>query len=148
MPEDPAHGDCSNGTDDNCDGFTDECDLGCNGCPDDAFSPNSQPFFVPMVAAGTYALQICPCRDDWFAFTVMQGQPVHVKATFDNTKMDLNLFLKTVQNAEMGSVMNVAASNGLTSTEEINWPATADGTYYLQVHARTGNNAPYTFTVF
>src|SRR5439155_21886824 len=66
--EDTASGNCSDGMDNDCDGYTDACDPSCNGCVDDALGPNWVPFFVPMVTAGTYSLQLCPCRNDWFAF--------------------------------------------------------------------------------
>jgi hypothetical protein len=148
-PEDPAAGNCSDGKDNDCDGFVDQCDPSCNGCMDDALEPNNDPFYVPMVAAGSYQLQICPCRSDWFAFTaVNSGDVIHVKITFNTANIDLDMLLQAPSDAEMGSTNHVAISAGTTNTEEINWTSTMAGTYYLKVYPYSGNNAPYTLTVY
>jgi hypothetical protein len=148
VAEDTAAGNCSNGIDDDCDGYTDACDPGCNGCVDDAFGPNWEPFFVPMIAAGTYNLQLCPCRSDWFSWQANAGDVIHVKTTFNASKINIDLLLQTASDAEMGSSTGVASSTGTTGTEQINYTVTTKARYYLKVYAVSGNNAPYTLTVY
>jgi hypothetical protein len=149
VPEDQAHGDCADGKDNNCNGLVDACDPGCNGCVDDALEPNSTPFFVPMVAAGTYQLQICPCAPDYFAFTVAPGGVIHVEATFDNTIIDIDLMLQLPADAEAMSTNNVAISETTTNTEMINYTSTSGGTYYLKVYPYdTSKFGPYTLTIY
>src|SRR6185295_16336940 len=71
---------CTNSTDDNCDGLIDACDPQCNGCTDDDLEPNDKAFNVPSLAVGTYAnLKICPCRPDFFAFNVAMGKTISAK---------------------------------------------------------------------
>jgi len=151
VAEDTASSNCTDGKDNNCNGYTDECETGCNGCTEDAFGPNWSPFFVPMINAGTYKFQICPCHSDWFAFGVNQGEAIHVKVTFATTNpaFDLDLRLQKPQDAEENKTTSVAQSNGVTGTEEINWPATAAGQYYLHVYAyQQGQRGAYTLTVY
>ena len=147
--EDASHGNCSNNADDDCDGYSDACDPGCNGCVDDGFGPNWSPFFVPMIMPGTYNLAMCPCRDDWFAFYVTQGQVVHAKISFNAAAIDLDMILQTPKNAEASNNTYVASSLLTTSPEEINWTANATGTYYLKIYAyNTSSSAAYTLTVY
>jgi hypothetical protein len=75
VSESTSGADCSDGIDNDCNGLVDMCDPGCNQCVDDAFGPNNSPFLVPMVSAGTYSMQICPCTDDWFAFASFTSRP-------------------------------------------------------------------------
>jgi hypothetical protein len=146
--EDTSSGNCSDGKDNDCDGYTDQCDPGCNGCVEDAFGPNWDPFFVPMVAPGTYHLQICPCRNDWFAFSPTMGSTVHVKMTYAQAKVDLDMLLQVPSDAENGSTNHVAISAGTTGTEEINWTANMAGIYYLKIYPYQGDNGAYTLTVY
>ena len=140
---------CSNGKDDNCNGFTDQCDTTCNGCVEDGFGPNWTPFFVPMVAAGTYMLAICPCRDDWFAFQAAQSDVIHVKATFSTAEIDLDLKLQTAADAEANSTNSVASSVTTTATEEINYTVTTAGLYYLKVYSyKKDDFGKYTLTIY
>jgi hypothetical protein len=149
MPEDASHNDCSDGMDNDCNGLVDMCDPGCNMCVDDALGPNNSPFLVPMVSAGTYPLQICPCTADWFAFAVLQGDIIHVKATFNGSAIDIDLMLQTPTAAENNSPDYVAISNGTTSTEEITYTAAATGTYYLKVYPYdSSKSGAYTLTIY
>jgi hypothetical protein len=150
VPEDGSHGDCANGKDDDCNGLTDACDPGCNLCVDDALEPNNQPFFVPMVAAGTYDLSLCPCTDDYFAFTAANaGDTIHVKATFDPATIDIDMKLQTTMAAEQGLPDNVAISQTTTGIEEITYMAAAAGTYYLKIYPYdTTKSGSYTLTIY
>ena len=149
VAEDAAHSDCTNGKDDNCNGYIDKCDPSCNGCVEDALGPNWVPFFVPMVPAGTYRLQICPCRVDWFAFHVTPGDTVHVKATFDSTKVDIDLKLMTAAAAENNTGATVAASVTTTGIEQITWLSNATGTYYLEIYPfKADGVGAYTLTIY
>ncbi|HEV7556993.1 MAG TPA: PPC domain-containing protein [Kofleriaceae bacterium] len=138
---------CTDGKDNDCNGYVDACDPNCNGCKEDAFGPNWDPFFVPMITAGKYPLEICPCRSDWFAFDVAVGDVIHATITFDPTKIDLDLLLQVPADAEAGATTAVATSRGTTGTEDINWTATAAGIYYLRVFAFSGDTASYSLTV-
>lgn len=149
VAEDTAGGNCANDKDDNCNGYADECETGCNGCTEDALGPNWTPFFVPMIPDGVYQLSICPCRNDYFAFQVTTGQTIHVKATFDTTAVDVDMRLQTPKNAEDNLSTSVASSTTTTGIEEITWAATATGTYYLKVYSYRANGmGNYTLTVY
>lgn len=149
VAEDSASSNCANGADDNCNGYTDECDPTCNGCMDDAFGPNWSPFYVPMIMPGTYDMYICPCRSDWFAFQVPAGGIVHVRATFTQATLDLDMILQTPMAAEDGVTTSVARSTTTTSAEEINFTSTAGGLYYLKIYPyKAGQIGPYKLTVY
>jgi len=139
---------CTNMKDDDCNGFTDACDPSCNGCMDDALSPNWEPFYVPMIAPGTYNLKMCPCRTDWFAFQVTAGEVIHAHATFDSVAIDLDMKLQTVADAEGNAATSVASSQTTTGIEDITWTATTAGMYYLKVYAYDGDNKPYTLRIY
>jgi hypothetical protein len=149
VAEDTASANCTNGKDDNCNGYTDMCDTTCNGCMEDALGPNWAPFFVPQVPAGTYMMSICPCRDDWFAFDVKANEVIHVKATFTTTVIDLDMKLQKAADAEQNLTTSVASSVTTTGTEEITYTATVAGLYYLKVYAyKKDDFGPYTFTIY
>jgi hypothetical protein len=149
VSESASQADCSDGKDNDCNGLVDMCDPGCNMCVDDALGPNNSPFLVPMISAGTYQLQICPCTADWFAFGVQAGEIIHVKATFNTSVMDLDMMLQTPAAAENNSASNVAISNGTTNTEEITYTAASTGTYYLKVYPYdTSKSGAYTLTIY
>jgi hypothetical protein len=147
--EDAASNNCANGKDDNCNGFTDQCDTTCNGCVEDALGPNWTPFFVPMVAAGAYDMAICPCRDDWFAFQAAASDIIHVKATFNTAEIDLDMKLQTAANAEANSTDSVASSVTTTATEEINYTVTTAGLYYLKIYSyKKDDFGKYKMTIY
>jgi hypothetical protein len=140
---------CGNGKDDNCNGYTDQCDTTCNGCMEDALGPNWQPFFVPMVPPGMYTMSICPCRDDWFAFGVTQGEVIHAKATFMTSAIDIDMKLFKAEVAEMNGTTSVASSTTVTGIEEINYTAAASGLYYLKIYAyKKEDFGAYTLTIY
>lgn len=140
---------CGNDVDDDCNGFKDDCDSACNGCTDDYLEPNDTPFSVPMVAEDTYSdLKICPCREDWFAFLVGEGETINVSATFDHNLIDIDLKLYTADTAEMHIDDPVAESTTTANTESINYTTTASGAYYLRVYSfRMDGQGSYTLTV-
>jgi hypothetical protein len=123
---------CGNGIDDDFKNGADDCDVACNRCVDDAREPNDGPFDVPQAAKGTATLQLCPCNNDWFAFSVATSGRVKVSVTFP-TALDLDLALYKADDAENGG-SSVATSNGTgTTTEAINYAVPEAGTYYLKV---------------
>ena len=149
VPESPTAANCANGKDDDCNGYTDSCDPSCNGCMDDALGPNWEPFFVPMVAAGTYQAAICPCRDDWFAFQASASDVIHVKSTFTAALIDIDMKLQTASAAEMNSSTTVAQSITTTGTEEINFTVTTAGLYYLHIYPyKKDDQGKYTLTIY
>jgi len=140
---------CSNDQDDDCNGFKDECDPGCNGCDDDYFEPNDTPFSVPMIAPDTYDdLKICPCREDWYAFLVGEGGTINVTANFDHDTIDIDLKLYKAEDAEMHNDTTVAASTTTTDVESVDYTSTGPGTYYLRVYSfRQDGQGAYSLTV-
>lgn len=145
-----AEEDCGNDTDDDCNGFKDECDPGCNGCADDYFEPNDTPFSVPMVPPDTYdGLKICPCREDWYAFLVGEGGIVHAKIDFEHDEVDVDMKLYKAEDAEMHSDTTVASSVTTMDTEEVNYTSTGPGMYYLRVYSfRQDGQGSYSLTVY
>jgi hypothetical protein len=139
---------CNNGIDDNCDGLVDMCDPQCNGCVDDALEPNNYPMSAPGVDPGTYNLMLCPCRDDWFAFTVQAGQAIWVEATFSDAVIDIDLALFSADALSSGMATPVAQSQSVSDHEEIHWTAPQAGTYDLKIYAyQPGSQGPYTLRV-
>lgn len=143
-----AEEDCGNQVDDDCNALADDCDPGCNGCPDDQLEPNDVPFAVPELADGTHELEICPCRDDWFAFDVAAGGSIGATATFEHVAIDIDLQLFRRADAEQGTDSPVASSATIMDTERINYSGAAAGTYYLRVFSFDGAGAgSYVLTV-
>lgn len=124
---------CDNERDDDCDGYVDQCDLDCSGCVDDAFEPNDQPLNVPSLLAGSYQLQICPCRDDWFAFDVRANDRIRATATFDNAQIDLELDLFRAGPEGSGTGTRVDFSHTTNNQEQIDYTAEEAGTYFLRI---------------
>lgn len=145
-----AEEDCGNETDDDCNGFRDECDPECNGCDDDYFEPNDTPFSVPMIPPDTYdGLKVCPCREDWFAFLVGEGGVIDATANFTHSEIDIDLKLYKAEDAEMHSDTTVASSAETDDNEEINYTSTGPGTYYLRVFSfRQDGQGSYKLTVY
>jgi hypothetical protein len=140
---------CDNEEDENCDGWIDICDRECSGCIGDAFEPNDFAVNVPLIAAGTYELQICPCRDDWFAFEREAGQRVRLTVDFEHATVPINLRLyQATQTGEQGAL--VAFSFSISDQESLDELIETDGLYYLRIYA-TGTNptesGAYTLTI-
>lgn len=139
-----ADEDCGNGVDDDCNALADECDSACNGCADDDLEPNDVPFAVPPLEDGSYDLDICPCREDWFAFELPDGGAITAMATFEHDAIDIDLQLFEAADAEMGLDNPVATSMTTNDSERIDYTATSAGTYYLRVYSfRTGSSGSY-----
>lgn len=140
---------CDNEEDENCDGWIDECDSQCNDCVDDNLEPNDFAINVPVVEPGTYQLQICPCRDDWFAFEKAMGQRIRVTADFVHETVPLNLRLyKATATGEQGEF--VAGSFSSTNQESIDEVVDADGLYLLRAYPFGGTGphvGAYTLTI-
>jgi hypothetical protein len=133
---------CDNQQDDDCDGLEDACDPGCNGCTDDFLEPNDTPFGVPILASGSYhELQICPCRDDWYALSLGEGERVDATIQFVASAIDIDLKLFKAADAEQDDGAPVAQSAGIESSEEIDYTATTAGVYYLRVYAYQAEEA-------
>ncbi len=133
----------SDDVDDDCNGWADACDLVCSGCQDDEFEPNDFPINVPTVAAGTYDLELCPCRDDWFAFQVAAGDRIH--AVIDFTHADIDIDAKLFLSGPDGSGITepaVATSNSSSDQEVIDYTAEAAGAYFLRVYPFRDDDDP------
>jgi hypothetical protein len=139
---------CTNGEDDDCDFLADDRDTDCNGCVDDYLEPNDAPQGVPVALAGTYDLSMCPYSDDWFSLQGRKGSSIFVTINFKHAQADLDLRLYRAAEAASPSAMPVASSLYITDSENINWQADEDGTYYLKVSAQNAaSQAPYKLTV-
>lgn len=125
----------SDGKDEDCNGYADDCDVACNGCTDDLFEPNDVPINVPEAPVGTNDMVICPCRDDWFSFNANMGDRIHAIADFNSASIDIDLKLFRVGADGTGTDGDpVATSAGTTGTEEIDFTADMPGTYLLHVY--------------
>ncbi len=120
---------CANEIDDNCDGFIDNCDVECNQCVDDAFEPNDFDVNVPLVAAGTYNLAICPCREDWFAFERNMGQSIKITANFTHATIDLDMKLFKV--SPTGTAGDLIATSASVTDQEVIDKVVDESTLYL-----------------
>lgn len=133
-----------------CDGNVGECDTDCNGCIDDYFEPNDTPFSPPQIAKGTFALEICPCNMDYYTIPMLKNQTIKVTATFNNSLIDLDLYLQTKTNAEAQNTTYAAKAVSTSGTETFTYKATADGNYVLWVKVydgQLGDVAPYTLKI-
>jgi hypothetical protein len=123
----------ADGIDDDCNGWTDQCDLACSGCQDDALEPNDFPFIVPTIRPGTYHLELCPCRDDWFELYLPEGRRLH--AVLDFTHEDIDVDVRLYRSESIGVVdPAVASSTGTTDQEVIDFTAEMEATYFLRVY--------------
>jgi len=141
---------CGNDTDDDCDGLADACDSACNGCIDDIFEPNDTAVDVPIIAAGEYNLQLCPCRDDWLAFERGSFSRITATATFDETQHNINLRLYRAAPGGFGEGELVASSFSITGIESVDFQVDEPGLYYLRVYALSAGdvqNISYQLTV-
>jgi hypothetical protein len=139
----------SGGVDEDCNGYANECDTACNGCIDDAFEPNDVPIDVPMIAAGSYTMQICPCRDDWFAFQRERFQTINATATFNSLAININLRLYRAAPGGSGVIdPPVATDFSGGDSESISYTVDEAGLYYLQVYSPVGDEVgSYSLTV-
>ena len=139
---------CDNDKDDDCDGYVDSCDTSCNGCIEDVFEPNDVAVDVPMIPAGTHTLQICPCRDDWFAFQRTSVQRVRATATFDSASISINMRLYRAGPGGLGEADLVDSSITAGDVEDIDFDVLEDGLYYLRVYSPLeGQRGSYELTV-
>jgi hypothetical protein len=141
---------CNSGVDDDCNGFEGDCDQACNGCVDDIFEPNDFPFTVPQIAPGTYQLQLCPCRDDWFAFHKSRNQRIRVTTTFSHAQMNLNMRLYRAGPGGNGTGDFLVGSFTTTNQEDIDYLVDVSGAYYLHIYALGTENrqGPYTLRIY
>jgi hypothetical protein len=125
----------ADGVDDDCNGWADRCDLACSDCQEDVYEPNDFPVNVPTVAAGTYDMELCPCRDDWFAFQVNTGDRIHAVIDFVHADIDIDARLYLSGPEGYGIVEPpVASSTGTGDQEVIDHTAAMAGTYFLRVY--------------
>lgn len=132
---------CANGdVDDDCNGLADSCDTACNGCIDDVLEPNDVAVDVSMITSGDHTLQICPCRNDWFAYARTAGQRITVTATFAAGGIDIDLQLFRAGEGGLGMGDQVASSAGTMGTETIDFLVDMDGVYYLRIFSFSGTD--------
>lgn len=121
--------------DEDCNGWADHCDLACSGCQDDPYEPNDFPVNVPSINPGTYDMELCPCRDDWFAFPADMGGRIH--ATIDFVHEDIDIDARLYLSGPDGQGITeppVASSAGTDDQEEIDHTAASAGVYFLRVY--------------
>jgi hypothetical protein len=120
--------------DEDCNGWADACDLACSECVDDAYEPNDVAVNVPTIEPGSYDLALCPCRDDWFAFHVGEGEPISATIAFVHDEIDIDLRLFYVEPGGGGTGVQVADSVSSDDVETIDHVAAMAGTYFLRVY--------------
>jgi hypothetical protein len=131
---------CDNGEiDDDCDGHADACDTDCNGCIDDILEPNDTAIDVPMIEAGDYTLQICPCRDDWFAYQRSVGQRITATTTFNSAQININMRLYRASPGGAGTGDLVDSSFSSTGTEMVDFTVDVAGVYFLRIYSLSGD---------
>ena len=141
----------SDGGDEDCNGYADQCDTACNGCQDDAYEPNDFPSNVPSLNPGTYPMMLCPCRDDWFAFNVNMGTRIRAAADFVHADIDIDIRLYRAGPEGQGVGDQVATSAGTTDREEVDYVADMPGAYYLRIFPfRDANDisGSYSLTIY
>ncbi len=135
--------DCNDDQDNDFDGWTDQCDIDCSGCIDDAYEPNDYPASVPTLEEGSYiGLRICPCHDDWYALYLEEDERLRLTAFRDEGRVSTKLF--RAEDAEDGGYKSkLPVSTGLLSgdTVKITWTATETGWYYLYAYSLDAEQA-------
>jgi hypothetical protein len=146
----PANGTCttsSGGSAPSCTDVNAACDPRCNGCPEDAYQPNFSPAQAPAIAlrSSYAALQLCPCRADWFTFVLYKGQHITVEASYQKSAdfdLDLGLFeggdVLPQLSGKPSVVATTAGTSGDHATRTIDFTAPKGGAYYLQVSVAGG----------
>jgi hypothetical protein len=115
------------------DGTGDACEGACGAvCEDDAFEPNDGAVGAPLPTPDTYALHLCPCDEDWFAFDAAADDRIHAVLDFDGAAINIDARLYRASDA--GDP--VATSANTTDQEEIDYtvPAAGDDRYFLRVY--------------
>jgi hypothetical protein len=134
-----TEGDCVDGKDNDLDGWTDDCDLDCSGCVDDAFEPNSFAAAVPLLPYDTaHKLQLCPCHDDWFAVYLQVDTTLTASLSGDDPGFNIDMKLFRAEDAEKGGYKSntpLGKSTSSGSEEKISWKADKTGMYYLFVYS-------------
>jgi len=100
---------------------------GGGSCIDDVLEPNNTPGTATAITSGQ-VINAVACDDDDFAITATAGQTLTADLGFVHADGDLDLALLN----SAGTL--VAASNGTTNAEQIVWPVTVSGTYYVVVY--------------
>ena len=100
-------------------------------CAPDAFEPNEDVATAKPIGLGTTTANLCESASvydfDFFAVTVGAGQALTATLRFDAAGGDLDLALVDAQEELL------ASSEGVTSVEQLTWPATSATTVYLVV---------------
>ena len=132
----------SDDEDEDCNGWADDCDQACNGCTDDIYEPNDFPVNVPSLSEGSYMLDLCPCRDDWFSFPVDTGQRIFARAEFIHADIDIDMALYIAGPQGQGTDGQVAGSASSNNEEIIDYTAEAPGFYYLRIFPFRSEDRP------
>lgn len=101
-------------------------------CTPDAEEPNEDVAQAKPLAIGSRQASLCETEStydtDVWAVEIPAGQQLTATLTFDATDVDVDLLLVDASSATL------AASEGVTTTEQVRYSPAAAGTYYLIVY--------------
>ncbi|MGM0555101.1 MAG: PPC domain-containing protein [Myxococcota bacterium] len=104
-------------------------------CSEDSFGTAATPNFTQSdaasITAGSYELQLCEGTEDWYQFSLNNGEDVQAFIELQNRLGNIDIELYDAGGAQMASTTS-------SNTEEIDYTATVGGTYYLRVFPRDG----------
>ena len=62
-------------------------------CQTDAHEPNNNPFAAPTITEGVHDLALCTDGEDWYTFSVLEGESVLANVFFGDNDGDINVEL-------------------------------------------------------
>ncbi len=144
----PAAGFCVGCVDDNdCESFHVCTDNVCVfTCTDDIYEPNDTMAEAVEIIPATYDLFLCDelgDEEDWFVFSLSEGDLFAANAHFDDSVVDVNLYLRDAEDGFLDS-----STSSTADYEEVSYEAPADMDVYVRVmsNSTTERTGPYRFT--
>lgn len=114
----------------------------CGGCTDDGYENNDSFAGASAISAGTINnLQICSGDDDYFSFSVPEGNDVQVDIAFTHASGNLSLYLYNTAQSQIDS------STSTTNNESVSASGLSAGIYYTRVLGVSGAENSYNLTL-
>ena len=115
-------------------------------CTDDQFEPNDNMEQALDIIAASYELFLCDemgGQEDWFTFDLSAGDVFAANAAFDDSVVDINLYLYDAEETWLDS-----STSSVNDYEEVIYEAEEDITVYVRVmsNSDTESTGPYSFT--
>ncbi len=105
-------------------------DAKCSGsCPEDGIGATAAAATAGQLNTTVTDLAICEGAEDWFSFTLAEGQLLYVVASYDAGDVDLDIFdvIPTANTEPVAWSFSADGGRGVTHV------ATAAGTHYLRI---------------